>query len=42
MRDDFQFSYRTVATEWSEYLPIETDPFLEDADAGAILGSLFK
>jgi uncharacterized protein DUF3303 len=28
--------------EWSEFLPIETTPVLEDADAGAVLSSMFK
>jgi hypothetical protein len=28
--------------EWSEFLPIETTPVLEDADAGAVLGALYK
>ena len=28
--------------EWSEFLPIETTPVLEDADAGAVLGSIYK
>ena len=27
-------------TEWSDLLPIETTPCLEDADAGAVLSSL--
>jgi hypothetical protein len=26
--------------EWSEFLPIETTPVLEDADAGAVLKAL--
>ena len=38
---DAKALYAWVA-EWSEFLPIETDPVLEDADAGAVLGSLFK
>ena len=30
------------AAEWSEFLPLETSPVLEDADAGAVLGGMFK
>ena len=30
------------AAEWSEFLPLETTPVLEDADAGAVLGGMFK
>lgn len=33
--------YAWVA-EWMEFLPLETTPVLEDADAGAVLGSMFK
>lgn len=33
--------YAWVA-EWSEFLPLETTPVLEDADAGAVLASLYK
>ena len=33
--------YAWVA-EWSEFLPVETTPVLEDADAGAVLGSIYK
>jgi len=33
--------YAWVA-EWSEFLPMETTPVLEDADAGAVLQSLQK
>jgi len=29
-------------TEWSEFLPIETTPVLEDADAGAVLSAVYK
>jgi hypothetical protein len=29
-------------TEWSEFLPLETTPVLEDADAGAVLASVMK
>jgi hypothetical protein len=32
----------TWIAEWMEYLPIETTPVVEDADAGAVLTSLFK
>jgi len=32
----------TWAAEWLEFLPIETTPVVEDADAGAALGSLYK
>lgn len=28
--------------EWSEFLPIQTTPVLEDADAGAVLASIYK
>jgi hypothetical protein len=28
--------------EWSEFLPIETTPCLEDADAGAVLAGMKK
>ena len=28
--------------EWSEFLPIETTPVLEDAEAGAVLSAMFK
>jgi hypothetical protein len=31
--------YRWVA-EWSDLLPVETTPCLEDAEAGAVLGSM--
>jgi Protein of unknown function (DUF3303) len=33
--------YAWVA-EWMEFLPLETTPVLEDADAGAVLGGMFK
>jgi hypothetical protein len=33
--------YAWVA-EWSEFLPIQTTPVLDDADAGAVLGAMFK
>jgi len=32
----------TWVAEWMEFLPIETTPVLEDADAGAVLGAMFK
>ena len=32
----------TWLAEWSEYLPIETTPVLEDADAAAVMQSLRK
>ena len=32
----------TWVAEWMEFLPIETTPVLEDADAGAVLGGMFK
>ena len=38
---DAKALYAWIA-EWAEFLPIETTPVLEDADAGAVLGSLFK
>jgi hypothetical protein len=28
--------------EWSEFLPVQITPVLEDADAGAVLGAMFK
>ena len=28
--------------EWSEFLPLQTTPVLEDADAGAVLATLYK
>ena len=28
--------------EWNEFLPMETTPVVEDADAGAVLGAMFK
>jgi hypothetical protein len=39
--DDAKALYTWVA-EWSEFLPVETTPVVEDADAGAVLGSLYK
>jgi Protein of unknown function (DUF3303) len=32
----------TWVAEWGEFLPLETTPVVEDADAGEVLGSLFK
>jgi hypothetical protein len=31
----------TWIAEWSEFLPIEVTPVLEDADTGAVLSALF-
>ena len=28
--------------EWSEFLPLQTTPALEDADAGQVLGARYK
>ena len=28
--------------EWSEFLPLQTTPVVEDADAGEVLSSLYK
>jgi hypothetical protein len=28
--------------EWSEFLAMRTTPVLEDADAGTVLGAMFK
>ncbi len=28
--------------EWAEFLPLQTTPVLEDADAGAVLSTLYK
>jgi hypothetical protein len=39
--EDAKALYAWVA-EWSEFLPLETTPVLEDADAGAVLGSIYK
>ena len=39
--DDAKALYAWVA-EWSEFLPLETTPVVEDGDAGAVLGSLYK
>jgi Protein of unknown function (DUF3303) len=38
---DAKALYAWVA-EWAEFLPLETTPVVEDADAGEVLGSLFK
>jgi hypothetical protein len=32
----------TWIAEWSEFLPVQTTPVLEDADAGAVLGAMYK
>lgn len=39
--NDAKALYTWVA-EWGEFLPMQTTPVLEDADAGAVLGSMFK
>jgi hypothetical protein len=39
--NDAKALYAWVA-EWSEFLPLETTPLVEDADAGTVLGTLFK
>jgi hypothetical protein len=39
--DDPKALYAWFA-EWTEFLPIETTPCLEDADAGAVLAALKK
>ncbi len=28
--------------EWSEFLPLQTTPVLEDGDAGAVLSTMYK
>jgi hypothetical protein len=38
---DAKALYAWVA-EWMEFLPIETTPVLEDADAGAVLSTMYK
>ena len=38
---DAKALYAWVA-EWSEYLPLQTTPVLEDADAGAVLAAMYK
>jgi len=38
---DAKALYAWVA-EWAEFLPLQTTPVLEDADAGAVLGALYK
>jgi hypothetical protein len=37
---DAKALYAWVA-EWSEFLPVETTPVLEDADAAAVIGPMF-
>jgi hypothetical protein len=37
---DAKALYEWVA-EWSEFLPMQTTPLVEDADAGAVLGTLY-
>lgn len=39
--DDDKALYDWVA-EWSEFLPMQTTPVLEDADAGEVLSSRYK
>ena len=38
---DAKALYAWVA-EWSEFLPMQTTPVLEDGDAGAVLGAMYK
>jgi len=38
---DAKALYAWVA-EWSEFLPMQTTPVLEDSDAGAVLGAMYK
>jgi hypothetical protein len=37
---DAKALYEWIA-EWSEFLPMQTTPLVEDADAGAVLGTLY-
>ena len=39
--NDAKALYTWVA-EWWEFLPLQTTPVLEDADAGAVLGAMYK
>jgi hypothetical protein len=39
--NDAKALYAWVA-EWSEFLPMQTTPVLEDADAGAVLSAMYK
>ena len=38
--DDAKALYEWVA-EWSQFIPLETTPVVEDADAGAVLGAMY-
>jgi hypothetical protein len=38
---DAKALYAWVA-EWAEFLPLQTTPVLEDADAGAVLGAMYR
>ena len=37
---DAKALYEWIA-EWSEYIPLQTTPVVEDADAGAVLGAMY-
>ena len=39
--NDAKALYTWVA-EWEEFLSLQTTPVLEDADAGAVLGAMYK
>ena len=39
--NDAKALYAWIA-EWSEFLPLQTTPVLEDADAGAVLGAMYE
>jgi hypothetical protein len=39
--NDAKALYAWIA-EWGEFLPLQTTPVLEDADAGAVLGAMYK
>jgi hypothetical protein len=38
--DDAKALYEWVA-EWSQFIPLQTTPVVEDADAGAVLGAMY-
>ena len=38
--DDAKALYEWIA-EWSQYIPLQTTPVVEDADAGAVLGAMY-
>lgn len=38
---DAKALYAWIA-EWAEFLPMQTTPVLEDADAGAVLAAMYK